>query len=91
MPDLVRIPDSRADAGAGATGWAFGSQMCSGKAPALAPKPASMRAPARYSFFLSPKSRQAPGRLLMSSVPVYVWRRASPMRSAIPPMTATAR
>ncbi|CAN3995427.1 Maff2 family, partial [Dysosmobacter welbionis] len=26
-PLLVRMPDSRADAGAGATGWAFGSQM----------------------------------------------------------------
>ena len=38
-PALVSMPESSALAGAGATGWALGSQMCSGKEPALAPKP----------------------------------------------------
>ena len=46
MPDLVSTPDSRAEAGAGATGWALGSQMCRGNIPALAPKPKRMQAPA---------------------------------------------
>ena len=45
-PALVRIPDSRALAGAGATGCALGSQMCSGKQPALAPNPNSKSPPA---------------------------------------------
>ena len=43
MPDLVRIPESSAEAGAGATGCAFGSQMCSGNMPAFAPKPKRMQ------------------------------------------------
>ena len=45
-PLLVRMPDSRAEAGAGATGWALGSQMCRGNMPALAPKPARQQPPA---------------------------------------------
>ena len=44
-PLLVRMPDSRALAGAGATGWALGSQMCSGNMPAFAPKPTSRHTP----------------------------------------------
>ena len=36
----------RRQAGAGATGWALGSQMCRGKEPALAPKPKSRQNPA---------------------------------------------
>ena len=41
-PDFVRMPDKSADAGAGATGCAFGSQICSGNRPAFAPKPTSV-------------------------------------------------
>ena len=39
-------------AGAGATGWAFGSQICSGHTPALAAKPVASRPPIRYSLLL---------------------------------------
>ena len=46
-PVFVRIPDSSALAGAGATGCALGSHTCSGNIPALAPKPNSMQSPAR--------------------------------------------
>ena len=46
IPDLVRIPESKAEAGAGATGCAFGSQICKGYIPALAPNPNSMHIPA---------------------------------------------
>ena len=45
-PAFVNIPDSRADAGAGATGCALGSQICRGKAPALAPNPINRQTPA---------------------------------------------
>ena len=41
-PLLVSMPDSSAEAGAGATGCALGSQMCRGNRPALAAKPASV-------------------------------------------------
>ena len=44
-PLFVRMPESRALAGAGATGWAFGSQMCSGNMPAFAPKPIRAHTP----------------------------------------------
>ena len=44
-PLLVRMPESRALAGAGATGWAFGSQMCNGNMPAFAPKPTRAQTP----------------------------------------------
>ena len=37
------MPESSAEAGAGATGCAFGSQMCSGNMPAFAPKPKRMQ------------------------------------------------
>ena len=38
-PALAITPDKTAEAGAGATGWAVGSQPCSGYMPAFAPKP----------------------------------------------------
>jgi hypothetical protein len=40
---LVMTPDSTAEAGAGATGWAAGSQACMGIMPALHPKPTIIR------------------------------------------------
>ena len=43
-PVLVSMPESSALAGAGATGCALGSQMCSGKTPALAAKPTAISA-----------------------------------------------
>ena len=43
MPVLVSMPDNSALAGAGATGWALGSQICTGKEPALAAKPTKIR------------------------------------------------
>ena len=46
MPDFVKAPESRAEAGAGATGWAFGSQIWTGYMPAFAPKPKRMQAAA---------------------------------------------
>ena len=36
-------PDSTAEAGAGATGWAVGSHPCMGNMPALVEKPRIMR------------------------------------------------
>ena len=45
-PDFVSAPESRAEAGAGATGCAFGSQMWIGNMPAFAPKPKRMQPPA---------------------------------------------
>ncbi len=38
-PALVITPLKTAEAGAGATGWAVGSQPCMGNMPALVPKP----------------------------------------------------
>ena len=46
IPVLVKIPDNKAEAGAGATGCAFGSQICNGNAPALAPNPTNKQTPA---------------------------------------------
>ena len=42
-PALVITPESTADAGAGATGCAVGSQPCIGNMPALVPKPRMTR------------------------------------------------
>ena len=42
-PALAIRPLRSADAGAGAAGWALGSQLCSGNNPALAPKPRIMQ------------------------------------------------
>ena len=43
MPILIITPESRAEMWLGAAGWACGSQMCSGRTPALEPKPARVR------------------------------------------------
>ena len=60
-PVLMMMPDSTAEAGAGAAGWAVGSQMCRGKAPALAPKPTSTsREPAHSSVRSSTAAAAAP-------------------------------
>ena len=37
---MITIPDISAETLLGATGWASGSQMCSGTMPAFTPKPA---------------------------------------------------
>ena len=42
-PALAMRPLRSAEAGAGAAGWALGSQLCSGNRPALAPKPKIMQ------------------------------------------------
>ena len=65
IPVFVRIPDKSALAGAGATGCAFGSQICSGNTPAFAPKPNNRQAAAAYTFFPLHASYSAP----ISSVP----------------------
>ena len=92
-PLLVRMPDSSADAGAGATGWALGSQMCSGNIPALAPNPARARPPAAYSAvrFSSGRAETAAAISAKSSVPSRCCSSTSPASSAMPPITATAR
>ena len=53
IPAFVSIPESSALAGAGATVWALGSQICSGNIPAFAPNPKSIHSPAAYSAPLS--------------------------------------
>ena len=91
IPVLVMTPDSTAEAGAGAAGWAVGSQMCSGNAPAFAPKPTSTSRPPTQS---SPRSSAPAAAAAMASsdkVPSWRYRRNSPVRAASPPMTATAR
>src|ERR1035441_7658365 len=40
MPRFTMAPDMRAETGPGASGWARGSQTCSGTAPAFEEKPA---------------------------------------------------
>ena len=92
-PLLVRIPDSSADAGAGATGCALGSQICSGNMPALAPKPARARPPATYSAvrLSSGRAETAAAISANSSVPSRCCSSTRPASSAMPPMTATAR
>ncbi len=47
MPALSIAPESTALAGAGASGWASGSQTCSGQKPAFRPRPSSSRARVR--------------------------------------------
>ena len=42
-PRLTTSPDRNAELSAGATGWASGSQTCSGTRPALNPNPVSAR------------------------------------------------
>ena len=91
MPALVRTPDSRALAGAGATGWALGSQMCSGNTPALAAKPNRMHRAAAHSCPRSVTMAQASGSWAMTRVPVSRYSRNRPIRVTRPPSTAMAR
>ena len=70
IPALVSTPLSRAEAGAGATGCALGSQMCRGKAPALAAKPKKMHSAAAHSARRFSTAAQASFRAAVSSVPV---------------------
>ena len=91
MPALVRTPDSRALAGAGATGWALGSQMCSGNTPALAAKPKKMHSAAAHSWERSVTPAQRPGRSAMTRVPVRRYSRNRPIRVTRPPSTAMVR
>ena len=61
-PALVMIPDSRALAGAGATGWAEGSQLCMGNRPAFVPKPSTTKNTASSSSpVCCPAMRVPPG------------------------------
>ena len=90
-PDLVSTPESSADAGAGATGWALGSQMCRGNMPALAPKPKRMQPPAIHRAVLSGQARARSYRRATSVVPRRFWSRNRPISATRPPMTATAR
>ena len=52
------MPDRTADAGAGATGWAVGSQDCSGIMPALQPKPIIIKSQTVNSRFSFPAARE---------------------------------
>ena len=92
IPALVRIPDRRAEAGAGATGCAFGSQICSGKAPAFAPKPKSRHKPAvQICVEELLLLKRTPDRSRKYKVPVTSYRRKIPINMTSPPITATAR
>ncbi len=68
-PAFVKMPDNSAEAGAGATGWAFGSQICSGNAPAFAPNPTNAQTPAIYKTPLSSQAAAAESNSDISSVP----------------------
>ena len=90
-PVLVRMPDSRALAGAGATGWALGSHTCSGYIPAFAPNPASSSAPARYRGHVPPVAFLNCSRLSMDRFPVPAAIIKIPDSAHSPPITAMAR
>ena len=89
-PLLVRMPDSSAEAGAGATGWALGSQICSGYRPALAAKPTSVSQAATVVTVLPPSAR-ASFSPVKDSVPTSCHKRNRPISVVRPPITATAR
>ena len=96
MPTFVRMPDRRADAGDGATGWAFGSQMCTGNMPAFAPKPKRMQKPAARILdpaeaFSARALSEASKTSRKASVPQVSLRRSSPMKRTRPPITAIKR
>ncbi len=55
-PALIMTPESRALAGAGATGCARGSHTCTGTMPALTPKPSTIRPAAMPRSLLLPAS-----------------------------------
>ena len=91
MPALVSTPERRAEAGAGATGCALGSQMWRGKRPALAAKPKKMHRAAAHSLPRSVVAMQASRSSLTSSVPVTLWSRNRPISVTRPPKTAMVR
>ena len=70
MPAFVSTPDSSAETGAGATGCACGSQMCSGNTPALAPKPNSTHSAAAHSARRFSTAAHAARSSEITSVPV---------------------
>jgi hypothetical protein len=74
------MPDSRAEAGAGATGRALGSQNVQGNMPALAPKPAGSSLPPHRAEPSSPPAGRRPGRPAPQSprVPSRSYSRNSP-------------
>jgi hypothetical protein len=83
-------PDRKPDPSAGATGWASGSQMCSGTIPALKPNPASAST--------NTALRQAPGTawlraaiVMRSSVPVFADKIANAATISANPTSPRAR
>ena len=86
-PVLVSTPESRALAGAGATGWAWGSQMCSGNRPAFAPKPTRISADGRI---MSARPRAAVN-ASKDSEPMRFQAMNRPISVTMPPKTAMAR
>ena len=91
IPDFVRMPESSADAGAGATGCAFGSQICSGNMPAFAPKPNRMQMLAAQMTPLFGQAAAAAYNSEIVSVPSSCQSRNRPISMTMPPMMATAR
>ena len=89
-PLFVRMPESSALAGAGATGWALGSQMCSGNMPAFAAKPTRVSHTATVRVPLAPWAMAAFSPV-KDSVPVSCQSRNRPISVVRPPITATAR
>jgi len=78
--DLMTTPERTADTGAGAEGWASGSQAWKGISPALSPKPARNRALAKSTvaevgirLIIFPISA-------IFRVPVRLYRKAIPKR-----------
>ena len=96
IPTFVRIPDRRADAGDGATGWAFGSHTWTGNIPAFAPNPNKMQIPAARisdpAEVFSARAFSAASKISRkASVPQVSLRRSSPMKRTRPPITAIKR
>ena len=89
-PDLVRMPDKSAEAGAGATGCALGSQMCTGNRPALPAKPTSVSQVAAVTSG-APSAARAAFMPSKDSVPRLDQSINRPISVVRPPMTATAR
>ena len=90
IPALVSTPLSSAEAGAGATGWALGSQICTENRPALAAKPNRMHSAAAHR---RPRSMVATASCssAITSVPVVVYSRNRPISVTRPPSTAMVR
>ena len=92
-PALVMMPLSTAEADAGATGWAVGSQPWSGNIPALVPKPSAMISAMATTVFSWPAtfsaSRIPPGAKLQEDIYGASWKIPSSTRDA--PMTEKIR